>query len=182
MPANERPDDVASAEAASLLNAYYSNTLTPDEERVLFQSAASDQRVFDLLMEAEVIRDALSSPEQRGRVVNALRVWNAVQENDDTRKQLPSSPGPPASEAWTRSILFEANTATSETRVFYRLADHEETERHLAQPSAEGASDGISAGVLSWRSAAVKRTLLILLLLLLAVIVNTALLIVLVKR
>src|SRR6266496_6466876 len=57
---------------ADLLPRYCSGQLTPDEERSLLLSAAADQDIFDQLMEAEVLRDALNSPELRNYLRGAL--------------------------------------------------------------------------------------------------------------
>src|SRR3954451_1238516 len=76
-------------DAVGLLNSYWTNQLSPEQEHVLLQSAVADQEVFDLLMEAEAIRDALSSAEQHHRVVTALRLWNAVNQNADIKRMLP---------------------------------------------------------------------------------------------
>jgi hypothetical protein len=63
-------------DAAALLNGYIAGRLTPEEERTLFESASTEQELFDLLMEAEAVRDALSSPEQQNRIKIALESWD----------------------------------------------------------------------------------------------------------
>src|ERR1044072_3435691 len=59
-----------------LLSGYSTGRLTPKEEHCLFAAAAEDQDLFSLLMEAEAIRDALDSPEQRSRIKRAVLVWH----------------------------------------------------------------------------------------------------------
>lgn len=78
----------AEDEPAGLLNSYFTNQLTPEEERVLLASAAADQEMFNLLMEAEALRDALSSQEQRNRLKTALQLWDDPDSKSDEKRQL----------------------------------------------------------------------------------------------
>jgi tetratricopeptide (TPR) repeat protein len=73
----------AEDEPVGLLNGYIANQLTPEEEKILLESATADQEVFNLLMETEAIRDALSSQEQLNRVATALRLWDLPSEDPD---------------------------------------------------------------------------------------------------
>src|SRR5262245_44023062 len=64
--------------ATGLLLRYCSEQLTLDEERDLFLLASADQDAFNQLMEAEALRDALSSEENRNRLRNILEAGNAA--------------------------------------------------------------------------------------------------------
>jgi hypothetical protein len=61
---------------ADLLPDYLTRILLAEEERTLFAAAAANQDFFNQLMEAEALRDALSSPEQRNRLKTALQAWH----------------------------------------------------------------------------------------------------------
>src|SRR5690348_12787759 len=78
----------AEDQPSGLFNGYFSGRLTPEEESNLFNAAAEDQETFNLLMEAEAVRDALSSDEQRNRLKTALQLWddNEIREQDRKTK------------------------------------------------------------------------------------------------
>lgn len=59
----------------ALLLAYSSGDLSAAEESALFEAAATDQDLFDLLMDADALRDALSVPEERRRARAVLEAW-----------------------------------------------------------------------------------------------------------
>src|SRR5262249_14635319 len=54
------------------------------EEHTLFEGAASNQELFDLLMDADTLRHALSVPEERQRARAVLAAWG---------RQHPAGPG-----------------------------------------------------------------------------------------
>ena len=60
----------------ALLLAFTVGELSPEQERALFEAAATDQDLFDQLMEAERVRHALSFPEERRRAAAVLRAWD----------------------------------------------------------------------------------------------------------
>lgn len=62
-------------DSQGLLFGYCARELTADEERLLFEAAAADQDLFDQLAEAERLRSALDSPEERQRALAVLRTW-----------------------------------------------------------------------------------------------------------
>jgi hypothetical protein len=62
---------------SDLLFGYCARELTAEEERALFEAAATDQDLFDQLAEAERLRSALESPEERQRALAVLRTWEA---------------------------------------------------------------------------------------------------------
>jgi hypothetical protein len=59
----------------ALLLAYSTGELSPGEEQALFEAAAADQDLFDLLMDSEALRHALSVPEERRRASAVLQAW-----------------------------------------------------------------------------------------------------------
>jgi hypothetical protein len=63
---------VTRADLEKLLGAYAAGTLTPEERRVLFEAALTDQALFDMLADEEVLRDTLADPVCRERVRLAL--------------------------------------------------------------------------------------------------------------
>jgi hypothetical protein len=75
---------------ADLLLDYCTGGLPAEDERALLASAATNQDIFNQLMEAEVLRDAFSSAEERNRLKAALQAWEA------------SDPPEPASGEFTR--------------------------------------------------------------------------------
>src|SRR5580704_3520706 len=72
------------AHPESLLLAYSAGELTAAEARVLFEAAAADQDLFDQLMEAEAVRHALSSPEERQRAGAVLQTWEHGENERET--------------------------------------------------------------------------------------------------
>ena len=62
-------------DAEAMLLGYSAGELSAEEERALFEAAARDQDLFDQLMEAETVRNALSFPEERVRAAAVLRAW-----------------------------------------------------------------------------------------------------------
>lgn len=61
----------------SLLLGYSSGELAREERRLLLELAAHDQELFDQLMEAESIRQALAVPEERERAAAVLKAWGS---------------------------------------------------------------------------------------------------------
>src|ERR1700722_3860178 len=61
--------------ADALLLGYSAGELTAEEQAALFQAAAVDQDLFDQLMDAEGIRNALTFSEQRQRAAEVVRAW-----------------------------------------------------------------------------------------------------------
>jgi hypothetical protein len=59
----------------ALLLGYSAGELTNGDLRVLLEAAATDQDVFDALIEADALRDALTAPEQRRRAAAVLSAW-----------------------------------------------------------------------------------------------------------
>ena len=59
----------------ALLLGYSAGELTAAEEHTLFEGAASNQELFDLLMDADTLRHALSVPEERQRARAVLAAW-----------------------------------------------------------------------------------------------------------
>ncbi len=62
-------------DADALLLGYSAGELNPEEQRALFEAAAADQDLFDLLMNADSLRQALAVPEQRERARAVLHAW-----------------------------------------------------------------------------------------------------------
>lgn len=60
------------------LFAYSAGTLTPEDERTLFEAASRNQELFNQLMEAEALRSAFYAPEERQRAIEILRTWEAM--------------------------------------------------------------------------------------------------------
>lgn len=102
----------------ALLLGYSTGELTAAEESVLFEAAAADQKLFDRLMEAEAVRQALSIPEERRRAGEVLDAWE--QESREMPTPACAAAGTrlrsrPAA-WWTdllRSIISTAATAVS---------------------------------------------------------------------
>ncbi|MGA2118374.1 MAG: hypothetical protein ABSH56_26925 [Bryobacteraceae bacterium] len=64
-----------------LVGGYATGTLTPEERQTLFQAALEDQGIFDALAREEALRDVLSEPAARARLLAALdrrRGWWGV--------------------------------------------------------------------------------------------------------
>jgi hypothetical protein len=72
----------------SLLLAYTTGELTPEQERALLEAAAHDQDLFDQIMESEGLRAVLESPEQRRRAAAVLSAW---EEGPVTASMAPES-------------------------------------------------------------------------------------------
>ncbi|HLY18263.1 MAG TPA: hypothetical protein VKR61_13615 [Bryobacteraceae bacterium] len=60
----------------ALLLDYSAGKISPAQERVLFAAAAADQDLFDQLMEAEALRNALNFPGERQRASAVLQAWD----------------------------------------------------------------------------------------------------------
>jgi hypothetical protein len=55
-----------------LLGGYATGTLTPEEQRVLFEAALTDQELFDALAREQALRDVLSDPAARAHLLAAM--------------------------------------------------------------------------------------------------------------
>jgi len=80
-------------DADALLLGYSTGDLSDTEERALFAAAATDQDLFDLLMDADALRHALSIPEERNRARAVLEAWNR-------HAPAPEQPAEPAAESY----------------------------------------------------------------------------------
>ena len=60
-----------------LLLGFAAGELSAEEERALLEAAAVDQDLFDQLMEADAMRQALSEPEERRRAADVLHAWQS---------------------------------------------------------------------------------------------------------
>ncbi len=60
----------------TLLLGHTAGELTAEQQRTLYQAAAADQGLFDQLMEADAIREALADPEERRRASHVLSAWD----------------------------------------------------------------------------------------------------------
>lgn len=92
-------------DAEALLLGYSAGDLNPEEERVLLEAAAQDQRLFDQVMEAEAVRHALSFPEERSRAAAVLRAWEQrtarADADDSPAASQPSRAEPNVLRQWT---------------------------------------------------------------------------------
>ncbi len=61
-----------SREAKKLLGGYAAGNLTEEERRQLFEAALEDQELFESLAAEEPLRDLLSDPATRARLVREL--------------------------------------------------------------------------------------------------------------
>lgn len=68
-----RPD---SFDREALLLGHTAGELTAEQARALHEAAAGDQELFDQLMEADALREALAAPEQRHRAAAVLSAWD----------------------------------------------------------------------------------------------------------
>ncbi len=75
----------------ALLLGYCAGELSAGEERALMEAAAGEQDLFDQLMEAEAIRDALSHPEERQRVGAVLKAWEQPGVRDESMEAIPAT-------------------------------------------------------------------------------------------
>jgi hypothetical protein len=91
----------------ALLLGHSSGELTPVERRALMETAAADQDVFDSLMEADEIREALADPEQRRRAAAVLDAW------ERREKSAPQPAAAPAA-ALDRRPRFERPTLAAD--------------------------------------------------------------------
>ncbi|MEI9976347.1 MAG: carboxypeptidase-like regulatory domain-containing protein [Ignavibacteriota bacterium] len=55
-----------------LLGGYATGTLTPDEQRALYEAALTDQELFDALAREEALREVLSDPASRAQLLAAI--------------------------------------------------------------------------------------------------------------
>ena len=62
-------------DAEALLLGHTAGELTADQKQALFAAAATDQELFDQLMEADAVRATLAVPEQRRRAAAVLEAW-----------------------------------------------------------------------------------------------------------
>jgi hypothetical protein len=114
---------------ASLLLGYTAGELTPAEERVLFEAAATDQDLFDQLAEADRLRHALCFPEERERAAAILRTWERQSTPPSNLRVLPTRAalrgGPPHTHhAWWTDLLHSILSTVATTlslRVCYAL-------------------------------------------------------------
>lgn len=86
----EHPDD---RDFPSLLVDYSCGRLTAEEERALFEAASANQALFNDLMEAEALRNAFSSPEERDRAREILRVWDQSAHADTVPLEVHAAAG-----------------------------------------------------------------------------------------
>jgi hypothetical protein len=61
----------------ALLLAHTTGELTDAQRRALFEAAAHDQELFDLLLESDALRHALERPEERARAGAVLAAWSS---------------------------------------------------------------------------------------------------------
>ena len=59
----------------AMLLGFTAGQLTAEEERALFEAGASDQDLFDRIMDADAFREALRAPEERQRARDVLTAW-----------------------------------------------------------------------------------------------------------
>ena len=59
-------------ELVKLLGGYATNTLTDEERRLLFESALTDQTLFNALAGEQALRDLLEDPAARAKLLRAL--------------------------------------------------------------------------------------------------------------
>jgi len=69
----------------ALLLGHTAGELTPDQRRALFERAAADQDLFDELMDADALREALADPAERRRAAAVLNAW-------ERRESAPAEP------------------------------------------------------------------------------------------
>jgi hypothetical protein len=67
-----RPQDL---DRDALLLGHTAGELSAAQERALLEAAATDQDLFDQLMDADAIRSALDDPQERGRASAVLSAW-----------------------------------------------------------------------------------------------------------
>lgn len=82
----KRPEDIT-----TLLLGFCIGKLSPEQERALLRRAANDQDIFNRLMEIDALRDALSSPSQRQRLLSALQTLPAQPEGEEQGSDTASS-------------------------------------------------------------------------------------------
>lgn len=71
-----RPDQF---DKDALLLGHTAGELTPQQQQTLLEAAAADQDLFDQLMDADGLREALAIPEQRLRAAAVLNAWELHQ-------------------------------------------------------------------------------------------------------
>ena len=76
-------DDRFDDEIHALLSAYAAGTLTPEEQKRLFEKSLSNQKLFDALADEEAMRAALDSPLVKQSLTRAL------EQRDEERKRPP---------------------------------------------------------------------------------------------
>jgi hypothetical protein len=59
-------------DARKLVGGYATGTLTPEEQRALFEAALEDQELFDELSREQALRDLLADPAARGSLIAVL--------------------------------------------------------------------------------------------------------------
>jgi len=82
------------ADVDALLLANTSGELTAEQRKTLLEAAASDQDLFDQLMESEALRTALADPDQRRRAAVVLEAWD--KDSAPASLSAPPEPQPPA--------------------------------------------------------------------------------------
>ena len=76
-------DDRFDDEMHALLSAYAAGTLTPEEQKRLFEKSLSNQKLFDALADEEAMRAALDSP------LAKQSLTRAIEQRDEDRKRPP---------------------------------------------------------------------------------------------
>ena len=76
-------DDRFDDEMHALLSAYAAGTLTPEEQKRLFEKSLSNQKLFDALADEEAMRAALDSPLVKQSLTRVL------EQSDEERKRPP---------------------------------------------------------------------------------------------
>jgi len=104
-------EPVDEREIARLLFEYGAGKLTPEEEGTLFEAAASNQELFNEVMEAEALRSAFLEPGERERASEFLRAWEEREELLSTDLKVAAVTQPPRKEPLWVSILRPALTS-----------------------------------------------------------------------
>ena len=106
-------------DADALLLGYSAGELTAEERAALFQAAAADQELYDQLMDAEGIRNALTFSEQRQRAAEVLSAW----ELDRIDTEELERPGGAAADQGVRPTSYAALDNRAPHRTHARLTD-----------------------------------------------------------
>ena len=113
-------------DAAALLLGHTAGELTPEQEQWLFEAAASDQELFDQLMEADALRAMLAVPDQRRRAAAVLSAWGEERVPDadadvETQPMAALAPVPRYRRLSLARDLFRSVASTLATTVALRL-------------------------------------------------------------